>query len=354
MLNICLTFDYELFFGENYVSEEEVLFAPTKKLLNILQKEEVSATFFVDIYSYIRHLELGILDYSRLFAEQLQSMIDLNQDVQLHIHPHWIYSDYVDGRWKFDPSHYSLDDFQCGDENINTEKIVQNSIRALKEILGTNYQCVAFRAGGLSMQPENEVIQLLIDNGILIDSSIAPRMKTVAYNFKGTPHKLNWKISPKYGIRTDAKSEEDFVLEVPVATIRNNIFRFLRVGLENLRIPSSKPKGSFYTSNKAVKSNKWHETVDTFCRRIAGYSMLSLDTKGYKLLKKELDSIYAEYRCDRYDAAISIICHPKMLTGDSLENIQNFIRMISEDQKRYKFTNMKGITGTVIMPRIEG
>lgn len=344
MLNVCLTFDYELFFGENNASEEEILFNPTQKLLDIFSDEEITSTFFADICSYIRHNELGIQKYSDLFREQLKYMVAANQDVQLHIHSHWMYSDFIDGKWVFDPSHYTLQDFGFDNEQkINACIIIRNGIEALKEILGIDYQCVAFRAGGLSLQPETELIKLLIDNGIIIDSSIAPGMKTVAYDFKGSPHKLNWKITPEYGIAVDAKSLEPFVLEVPVATIRNNIFRFLAVGLKNLRIPPSKPKGTFYISNSATRLNKWHEKVDTICRRIGGYSMLSLDTKGYKLLKKELDQIYTEYRCDCYDAAVSIICHPKMLNDYSLDNIRNFIQIIKEDQSRYKFSNMKEI-----------
>lgn len=45
MLYIVNTFDYEIFMGQNYVSEEEVLIKPTRKLCQMLCSEGVSSTF---------------------------------------------------------------------------------------------------------------------------------------------------------------------------------------------------------------------------------------------------------------------------------------------------------------------
>jgi hypothetical protein len=62
MLNIALTFDYELFFGSNYASAEEVLFQPGKEILNLLDKYQVKATFFADVLSVRMHEKYGLTD----------------------------------------------------------------------------------------------------------------------------------------------------------------------------------------------------------------------------------------------------------------------------------------------------
>ena len=51
MMYLSITFDYELFFGNNYGSYDDVLFEPTYMLIDELNKKGVSATFFADVCS---------------------------------------------------------------------------------------------------------------------------------------------------------------------------------------------------------------------------------------------------------------------------------------------------------------
>ena len=51
MLNICITFDYELFLGKNNAPYKEILFTPTDNLIRTLSEKGVSGTFFADVCS---------------------------------------------------------------------------------------------------------------------------------------------------------------------------------------------------------------------------------------------------------------------------------------------------------------
>ena len=98
MLNICITFDYELFLGKNNAPYKEILFAPTDNLIRTLSEKGVSGTFFADVCSVDAHHRLGNEKYCEDFTLQLQRMVLNNQDVQLHLHPSWLYAEKKDGQ----------------------------------------------------------------------------------------------------------------------------------------------------------------------------------------------------------------------------------------------------------------
>lgn len=47
---VSITFDYELFFGENYGTYDEVLYQPTYALIDAFREKGVSAASFVYIH----------------------------------------------------------------------------------------------------------------------------------------------------------------------------------------------------------------------------------------------------------------------------------------------------------------
>ena len=60
MLHLCLTFDYELFFAHTDFSEQDVLFKPTERILDLLDEYDIKATFYADTASCIRYAEFGL------------------------------------------------------------------------------------------------------------------------------------------------------------------------------------------------------------------------------------------------------------------------------------------------------
>src|SRR5574344_1713483 len=103
-MNIYLTLDYELFMGVNSGSVQNCLITPTNKLIEMMDKYKIKATFFVDGCYLLRLKELKD-KYEKLnqdwknITDQLSRLSSEGHDIELHIHPQWYDAKYVKGKW---------------------------------------------------------------------------------------------------------------------------------------------------------------------------------------------------------------------------------------------------------------
>ena len=215
-MNVFLTFDYELFFGSKSGSIQKCIIEPTEKLIEISKKHNVFFTFFVDA-GFLVSLKLNIGKFPNLQNEydsvcnNIQRLESEGHSIQLHIHPHWEKSYYDGQKWVFNVDGcYALSDFS--DDMI--EKIVLNYKNELQSIIKEPIS--SFRAGGLAVQPFSKIRAALLDNEILIDSSVLNLCykKTASYQF-------DFRTSPnkgRYSFNKDVCKEEkgDF-WEFPIA-----------------------------------------------------------------------------------------------------------------------------------------
>ena len=230
MLKICLTFDYELFLGRNLASYQEILFQPTENIMNTLSSLGVSGTFFADVCSVYAHRQLGDDKYCESFQSQIIDLIRHGQDVQLHLHTNWLNAEIIDG--KIVPGNK---DYRIHSLGFNSGGRANEVIRKGKEYLENacssvdkSYKCIAYRAGGFSVQPEKELFEALNENGIVIDSSVVPHMKAETvnyYDFRDVPDKMNWWIDPQKGISEESEKSIKTIFEVPIATTRPRLDR---------------------------------------------------------------------------------------------------------------------------------
>lgn len=336
MLNVCLTFDYELFFGENYYSPDDVLFQPTDCLIKLLEKSGVSATFFVDICSYIRSKELGQEDYASNFEKQIRDMLLHGQDVQLHIHPHWYDSTIDEGKWHFSNKRYRLQQFEKKDEEgLNCNYIISDCLLNLEKIAKTvdpSYQCIAFRAGGFCFQPHSEIAKALISRGIKVDSSI-PLMTSCSsttnnYDYKKKLPYVNWHISPEEDWWEDSNQES--LYEIPIGTETKNIplFLFRRAFAPNTIKIKKNIKGSFMKSDQLLSQSLSSKILDY----LLGYNLLSLDSYRAGFLFSQLKRFKRKHDCSKKDSSIAIIGHPKLIDALYLENLKRFIGFVNDDR----------------------
>lgn len=352
MLYICLSFDHELFLGENFGTEKEILIDTTEKLLQILNKHQVSGTFFTDICSIIRYLELGIEEFPKLMNDQLKLLIKSGQDVQLHIHSNWLKSHYLDGKWEFDIDSYRIQYFTPENSESNNGWTMRKIIKAGKDFLEQqlqsekyDYKCIAYRAGGFCIQPEYELISSLIDNGILIDSSIAPGIQSNAtinnYDFKDCPKKtMNWFISPQTGLYVQANMDEkNKIFEIPIATAKREILNWIMI--KNKYIDTKPHLGRFISAadNRIPKKQPLMKRIQSF---LTTPMILSLDYLDAEMLKSFIKQIYKKYKCNKTDVYISLICHPKLVNEALLENLDRFIKLIKL-QPNVQFLNMREV-----------
>jgi len=147
MKNILITLDYELFFGGDSGMVANCMLTPTHKLLEVLDRHNIKATFFVDSGYLVRaKAEQGksekLSKEYKAVVNQIKKLDEAGHSIQLHIHPHWEDS-YHDGeRWVMDTTRYKLHDFS--EDEI--DDIVYRYKKVLTDIVGD--KVFAYRAGG--------------------------------------------------------------------------------------------------------------------------------------------------------------------------------------------------------------
>lgn len=356
MLNFFLTFDYELYLGENYKSHDEVLFNPTTQIINMLEKEGVTSTFFADVCSVFQHQKYGLDDYASKFSNQLREMIEHGQDVQLHIHPNWLRSTYDDGRWDIEIDHYKLHSFERedGEDSIHNiirrgKEYIEDSVRPVSD----TYKCKAYRAGGYCIQPEEKLINALRDNGICIDSSVA--MYQVddngigAIDYSKVPHSLGWNINANQGVLSPVEVDKADMYEIPVGGVKNRFYKMMGIPVSMIKLEGAQGRGRGISlpETRKKKVNRIAKAYNEFKIWFDSYGLLSLDQRGALLLKRDIKELYKEYGCDKKDAYVAIICHPKLCNQISIDNMQDFVRTVKRYPEKYRFMNMTQMAETI-------
>ncbi len=182
-----LTFDYELF-GSGKGCIRKKLIEPTNKILNILKKNDVRATFFVEqleIEAILREGEKAgegsnLYNEALLLKEQILEMVALGHDVQLHLHPQWYGAKHESGKWILNFAWWRFSSLPYNDQPDGTpgrydllyrgKEYLEKIIRPFKP----DYRCIAFRAGGYNIGVDEISYQALKQNGFRMESSVCP------------------------------------------------------------------------------------------------------------------------------------------------------------------------------------
>jgi hypothetical protein len=350
--------DYELYFGENYLSEREVLIEPTEHILRAFEEEGIPMTLFADVASVWRYYSLKVKsDYILLFEEQLRQAIRQGHDVQLHLHPHWMTSKFDGKRWEMDESKFKLSDLGYGGRKTQSLESADELIIRGKEYLekllrpvDPSYQCIAFRAGGYGIQPnDKELIGALLSAGFKIDSSIVPGMffksNVNQIDFRRVPSKLNYRIGTRYGIDQE---DSQGIFEIPIAAYSESFqetmmdhFRMLRifgsrfvdkiVGVKN----QVAPRGKTIQKNSPIK-----QVVSLILRP----SLFSLEFKGQLVDVKRMlvgtNKLIRSHLKESTHLYLSPTCHPKNVFLPTIQGIREFWRSMVH----FYGKNIKAIT----------
>ncbi len=312
--NILITLDYELFFGSKVGSVEQCILTPTNKLLAILNKHAIKATFFVDSGYLVKLQEFRKIyplveeEYQKVLT-QIQKLDKDGHSIQLHIHPHWEDSCHNGQKWVMDTTRYRLHDFY----ETEIEDIVSRYKKVLTDIVGD--KVFAHRAGGWCIQPFSKIKNALKKHNIYLDSTLFKNGKndsqTHYFNFKNMPNKTEWNFE-------DDPLKEDkngFFKEVPISAYRLSPLFFWRLvyfkkfgGREHQGFGDGSPAGGSRIDKLRMLTNYTH-------------SVVSID--GYKasFLEKAYHSFVKQRECNNF----VIIGHPKSMSEYSLKKLEQFI-----------------------------
>lgn len=325
-MDICLTFDYELFFGTETGSVDKCLIEPTNELLVLAKEYGVQMTFFIDV-GYLIRLSENAPVYAKLALdeqkvhEQLTRIKAQGHSLQLHVHPHWEKATFNGENWEINPHQcYKLSDFN----QVEAKEILVRYKTFLEDIV--NEQVKVYRAGGWCIQPFQQVASVFRELDLTIDSSVMPGMQytseSYSFNFKDAPRTCPYRF--ENDICT--QDSEGLFTEYPIATRLYCPLFFWRLYVLGRLFPSKHRMwgdGNFIPQpgvkkKSLLKTIRHHVSTD-------GYFASALE----KALK---EGETASIEC------MVTIGHPKSLTRFSLGKLHRFIR---KNGTKHRFISLK-------------
>lgn len=313
-MNIYLTFDYELFFGEKTGTIEKCILEPTDDLLNLCERYGIGMTFFVDVgfliklKEYSEKYELLSVQFQRI-RFQFDRMKALGCSIQLHIHPHWENAIFDGFSWILKTDNcYKLADFSFE----QADQIITNYHSFLSQLVDGPVH--AFRAGGWCIQPFEHIRLALKKVGIKKDSSVFSGAK-----FESSDYFFDFTTAPQkgsYRFESDVCVEEQTgsFLEIPISSMRYQPFFYWMLYVNGRLFPSQHKMigdGEFIPQpgrkfSHLTRSNWNHVSSD-------GYYAKKLKSARKILLQKGIHEMV-------------VIGHPKGNTRYSLRKLEQFIQ----------------------------
>ena len=311
-MKIFLTLDYEIFFGNASNDIENSLLKPTQRFIDVLQKRNCKAVFFVDA-GYLIALKRQKNQYPQLeekylkIQNQLQLLEKQGHEIGLHVHTHWEDCIYDGQHWKMDLRRYKLADFP----KAEAEAIFIKYYEELK--LASSHPVISFRAGGWCLEPFENYMESMRACGILVDSTVFEDGKyhspTHSFDFTNYPKKDKWNFN------TDPSKETETgnFIEIPISSHDLPPSLYWRVLLSKV-------------FNKVAGDDEIGRPIDpqfgAVIRKLFFKTRdgISLDSFKSKLLIRSFKGI--EKKGQDF---CSIIGHPKCFTEDTYQNLEKFI-----------------------------
>ncbi|MCX8080617.1 MAG: hypothetical protein N3F09_05195 [Bacteroidia bacterium] len=330
---VCLTFDYELFFGSRSGTVKKCLLEPTEKLLQIFSKHKIQTTFFVDASYLLKLRESAIqnpfsADEWSMISTQLIYLVNDGHELGLHIHPHWMDVERKGKNWQMSTDRYR---FHQWEKDIRDQHF--NEACAL---LREYYKGLAsFRAGGWCIQPFEDFKALFEKNRLFIDSSVVPgfKMNTRHHQFDFTDFPEG-KSYLKFSYDPCKEDADGPFLELPVSADiispwhQYKMFWFHRINPE-IHLPLGdgdwiKDKSFHY--KKYIFPYKHFASTD-------GYYVSRMKNNLMKTFKKGED-IYIT------------LGHPKSMSVYSFEELEKFI--VFAKSQGVRFSTLKSLAEGLI------
>ncbi|MCE8953656.1 polysaccharide deacetylase family protein [Bacteroides thetaiotaomicron] len=314
MKKVILTFDYELFFGNNSGTIQKSVIEPTDKILEKLQEINGCAVFFID-YLMIKYLLTENESTQReadLIINQLRKIVAGGSRIELHLHPHWIDAHYTsDGRWDFSNfSHYSL-------SSLPKSKVTSlfnegcDFLSGIVQEIEPGYRIKVFRAGGWSILPFEHMQEGFKSSGIFLDSSV-----------------IRGSLIEKDGYRVDFReiSSADFYrfsenileekvagefIEVPITKYKLSVFDAILATFDSV-LRKNRYRNLADGSHARIGSNK--RTLFQKIKMIFDERVFTVNSSSARILKKSILNSNHEL--------IVFSGHPKDFTAATLSNIE--------------------------------
>jgi hypothetical protein len=332
-VDLILTADYEVW-GNGDGCVENCVIEPSKRMMEIAERHGARITFFLDVCEYWAFEKVesdgGFRDNYKpatLIREQLIDAVRRGHDVQLHLHPQWLnYKMLTNDTWELDFRYWRLPEVQkYHDTSWDVQSLIKAGVTTLNDLfkpVKEDYKVIAFRAGAWCIQPEIEVLKALKNEGIIIDSTVAPGISnSIApnqYDFSKIKMKPAWQLGDM--LHETGKSG---VYEIPISTAKIGLGRkILNSYLKLLWKKGIAPAGC----KRKGKSVKMDQKVTRTLQKILSNQSAMLnfsDGTTTAELKVITNKVLNEVEIDRHYFPLVAISHPK--TFGSSNGLNDFL-----------------------------
>jgi len=308
MRRAILTFDYELFLGQDSGTAQKSIIEPTDKVIKLLKVNSAKAIFFVDA-TYLLALKKYASKDLEAISRQLKEIVKIGSSVELHLHPQWLDAKPEGERWIFESfEHYRL-------HSLSKDKIEElfiDGVAILEEITGQKIR--AFRAGGWSITPFELLKNAFKNSGLLLDMSVCPgfykkELPMHYYDFRNAPNEEYYKFSSDV-LKKDNRGE---FLEIPVTT-----YSMYGIDLAINNILKKLKKDAIFGDGKGLASANVQGNV---LKRVFKKNLRRATIEGQSswFFKKSLKKL-------RDKKLLSFVMHPKTLNKEALNNLQYLVK----------------------------
>jgi len=310
---ISITFDYEIYFKENFLSYDEILFDPTEKLLSLAKKYDAKFIFYIDIMCLMAfEREHADNSFVKRFKKQIRDISEAGMVIGFHFHPHWHDSKFSDDTWLHD---YKNWDYSKLIESLGHEKafsILKESYDYLEELSVSSIKI--HRAGGLSLYNNQSVyLNDLKKCGVNIDSSILPGRRYLSkqqnYDY------LNYSSD-------DIEKLENGMSELLIASVPKSIISSFYQVINKL-VVKLHGKSALRGRGATSQCMEYKSKIYTVSFDRLNHSSLFLINHLTKTFLKN-------------NEVMTILAHPKALTRESFRALEKYIK---SNKKSYCFSS---------------
>jgi len=346
--SVLFTSDYEIH-GNGHGSPRQLMVETTDRMLTQFDRFGAKLTIMADVAEIIRFeryaAETGRDDFSsREIRSQLQRAVMSGHDVQLHIHPSYYNSRYVDGHFAQDYTQYDL--ARLPPDTL--KRIVTEGKAWLEQVLRPvkpDYQCIAFRAANWSMNPSRSIADALVASGIPIDTSVfkyGVRRGLVGFDYHSAPSEIvPWRAHRDDICRHD---ENGALIEIPIYcehrrlwhfVTLNRIYRVILHRLNPLPRESQDVAGSSGGADPADEGALLRRLTNQVFGRHAWKADFN-QCSGSQLVAAAR-RIERQYGRGGGVLPMVLIGHSKLFTRFNERSLKPFLRFVAERSDRFRF-----------------
>jgi hypothetical protein len=211
MIKFVFTLDYEIY-GNGAGNLRELVVEPTDRLVSLFDQFGTKFVVFAEALEFIKieehETDLGIRDVTR----QLRRLYTQGFEIGLHLHPWWANARHSNGAWYLDWSERNL----CAANPERIAEVVGSAVAYLKRAVNDpSFVPLSFRGGLWLMQPTKAMAEVLVQQGVKVDSSVfkGGRIQELGLDYRPAVKNGDyWRFSDDVNL----PDEDGQLLEIPI------------------------------------------------------------------------------------------------------------------------------------------